>query len=153
MGQLRTRYDGGTGPLPARLVDMAEQLFAELFAAEGAPVVLHGDLHHWNIAAAERQPWLALDPQGVTGEAAYEVGAWLRNPMDPAHPHLMDQPDVARIQARRLAQFAEILGFDRHRMAAWGVAQAVLSAWWTLDGHNEVDHATLACAEVLATLL
>ena len=47
-----------------------------------APVVLHGDLHHYNILAATREQSLAIDPQGVIGEPEYEVGALLRNPFD-----------------------------------------------------------------------
>jgi streptomycin 6-kinase len=34
--------------------------------------LLHADLHHHNILAAERHPWLAIDPKGVIGDAAYE---------------------------------------------------------------------------------
>ncbi len=114
LGKLRRRFGGGSGPLPARLVGLAEGLFAELLPSQAAPVVLHGDLHHWNIVAAQRQPWLALDPKGILGEPAYEVGAWLRNPL----PGLLAWPDTARIQARRVAQFAEVLGLDRRRLAA-----------------------------------
>src|SRR5687768_14739265 len=80
--RLRAMFDGGTGPLPAHLVDLAENLFAELLASADAPVLLHGDLHHFNILSAEREPWLALDPKGLVGEPAYEVGAFLHNPFD-----------------------------------------------------------------------
>ena len=59
---LRSWFDGGTGPLPAPLVERAEALFAELIATTGTPVLLHSDLHHENILAAEREPWLAIDP-------------------------------------------------------------------------------------------
>ena len=75
------------------------------------PVVLHGDLHHFNILAAERQPWLAIDPKGVVGEPVYETGALLRNPW----PDLLSLPDPGRILARRVDQLAEELGFDRAR--------------------------------------
>ncbi len=65
--RLRTEFNGGTGPFPTRLVEMAETLFAELLVSQAAPELLHGDLNHYNIMEAERQPWLALDPQGVVG--------------------------------------------------------------------------------------
>ncbi|MDQ2808397.1 MAG: aminoglycoside phosphotransferase family protein [Chloroflexota bacterium] len=149
LGKLRARFGGGTGPLPARLVALAEGLFAELLPAQAAPVVLHGDLHHWNIVAAQRRPWLALDPKGILGEPAYEVGAWLRNPL----PGLLAQPDPARLQARRVAQFAEVLELDRRRLAAWGVAQAVLSAWWSIEDHGHGGADALTCAELLLPLL
>ncbi len=50
--RLRTRFDGGTGPLPARLVEKAERLFGELLVSSATPVLLHGDLHHGNVLAA-----------------------------------------------------------------------------------------------------
>jgi streptomycin 6-kinase len=149
MQRLRTHFDGGTGPLPKRLVELAETLFADLLASMAEPVLLHGDLHHDNILSAHRQPWLALDPQGVVGEPAYEVGALLRNPM----PQLLSWPDLKRVQARRVDQLAEVLGFDRERIVAWGVAQAVLSGWWSIEDHGAGWEPAFACAGVLAELL
>src|SRR6202040_3906156 len=78
--ELRKRFDGGTGPFPADLIDQAESLFRELLSSAEPSVMLHGDLHHFNILSARRQPWLAIDPKGLAGEPAYEVGALLRNP-------------------------------------------------------------------------
>lgn len=43
-------------------------------------MLLDGDLHHFNILRAHRQPWLAIDPKGLVGDPAYEVGAFLYNP-------------------------------------------------------------------------
>jgi streptomycin 6-kinase len=146
--RMRARFDGGTGPLPAAWVERAEGLFAELLPSSAEPVLLHGDLHHWNILAAERQPWLALDPKGVVGEPAYEVGALLRNPF----PDILSVPGVERVMARRMDQLAEELGFDRARIVGWGVAQAVLSAWWTIEDHGHGWEPMIACAEILAAL-
>jgi len=75
------------------------------------------------------------------------VGALLRNPM----PQLLAEPRPGRILARRLDQLAEELGFDRARLLGWGVAQAVLSAWWSLEGHGHGWEPGIACAEILAT--
>jgi len=147
--RLRAQFDGGTGPFPGRLVKMAERLFAELLQGQAAPVLLHGDLHHYNILQAERQPWLALDPQGVVGEPAYEVGALLRNPT----PHISTLPNLQQIQARRADLLADALGFDRQRIVGWGMAQAVLAAWWGFEDHGVLSDGDLAVAEALAELL
>lgn len=147
--RLRDRFEGGTGPLPARWVERAEALFAELLSTMSEQVLLHGDLHHWNILAAGRQPWLALDPKGVVGEPAYEVGALLRNPF----PDILGVPQVERVMARRVDQLAEELGFDRARLVRWGVAQAVLAAWWTVEDHGHGWEADIAYVEILAALL
>ena len=143
--RLRAEFVGGSGPYPERLVALAESLFADLLASQTAPVVLHGDLHHYNILQAERAPWLAIDPKGVVGE----VGALLRNPV----PQVATWPELAQIQARRVAVLAEMLGFERERIAGWGVAQAVLAAWWSYEEHGEKDEVMIACAEALAALL
>lgn len=147
--RLRARYDGGTGPLPAGMVERAETLFAELLASSGAPMLLHGDLHHENILSAERAPWLAIDPKGLVGEAEYEVGALIRNPL----PRLLALPDVTATLARRFDVLAETLSFDRQRMIAWSYAQAILSAWWHIEDHGHGWEPTIALAERLAPLL
>ncbi len=146
--RLRTRFEGGTGPLPRHLVERAEALFAELLPSMAEPVLLHGDLHHFNILAAGRQPWLAIDPKGVVGEPAYEVGALLRNPF----PQLLQMARPGQILARRVDQLAAELGFDRERLLGWGLAQAVLSAWWSIeDGDANWEYA-IRVAELLAAL-
>jgi streptomycin 6-kinase len=144
-GRLRARFEGGTGPLPPPLVDRAERLYAELCASSAAPVLLHGDLHHGNILAAQRAPWLALDPQGVIGEPAYETGALLRNPF----PEILAMPGARAILARRAARLAELLGFDRQRVAGWAFAQAVLSAWWEVEDHGGDIATWIAVVELL----
>jgi streptomycin 6-kinase len=143
--RLRARFPDG-GPFPRALLEEAESLFADLLASSAPPVVLHGDLHHWNVLAAAREPWLAIDPKGVVGEPAYEVGALLRNPM----PHLLDRPDAERILARRVAQLAEELGFDRTRIRGWGVAQAILSAWWCVEDGVDCLESALRFAGLLS---
>jgi streptomycin 6-kinase len=148
LGRLRDRYAGTTGPLPAHLVERAEVLFAGLLALPVEPVLLHGDLHHDNILAAERQPWLAIDPKGVVGDPAYEVGALLHNPF----PQLFSWPDLGSVLARRVDQLAEELGFDRERVAGWGLAHAVLAAWWCLEDGTPGWERLMVCAEWLAAL-
>ena len=148
MQRMRAYFGGATGPYPRSLVEEAEALFAELLASQTAPVLLHGDLHHDNILSAERAPWLAIDPQGIVGEPVYEVGALLRNPL----PQLLELPDPGRVTARRVDQLAEELGFDRARVRGWGLAQAVLSAWWSIEDHGYGWEGAIACAELLAAV-
>jgi streptomycin 6-kinase len=144
----RDRFGGTSGPLPESLVSTAEGLFCELLASNFKQVLLHGDLHHWNILSAERQPWMALDPKGVVGDPAYEIAAWLRNPT----PHLLSEPDPRRILARRIDQFVEELGFERERILGWGLAHAVLSACWSIEDHGQGWEPAIRVAEILAEM-
>ena len=145
--RMRRRFNGGSGPIPAAWAARAEADFAALVASQAAPVLLHGDLHHDNILAAGPAAWLAIDPKGVIGEPAYETGSFLRNPGS-----LCARPDARAITAHRIDRFAATLGLDRERIRAWAFAQAVLSAWWTIeDNSSHLDHAQ-RMVEVFAAL-
>ena len=146
LGRLREEFGGTTGPLPRHLVEEAESHFGQLIASMDKPMILHGDLHHDNILAAERAPWLALDPKGLVGESAYEVGALLRN----VAPQFLVATNLRDVLSRRVRQFSDELGFDRKRLRAWGLAQAVLSAWWSLEDHGHGWEWAISCAEALA---
>ncbi len=146
--RLRQHFGGGNGPIPAALLEEAETLYAELSASMATPVLLHGDLHQDNILAAQRQPWLAIDPKGLIGEPAYETGSLLRNPL----PQILQVPQPGRLLARRIDQLAEELELDRVRIRNWGLAQSVLSAWWSIEDFGHVSETALACATLLAEL-
>jgi streptomycin 6-kinase len=144
--RMRECFGGTTGPFPRRLVEEAESLFDELLDSSDAPVLLHADLHHGNVLAAARAPWLAIDPKGLVGEPAYETGALLRNPL----PQLFNWPQPVRASERRIAQLSDELGLDRSRVRGWGLAQAVLAGWWSFEDTGEGGEFGIAAAEVLA---
>jgi streptomycin 6-kinase len=143
--RLRRRYEGGTGPLPEALVGHAEALFAELIASQTETFLLHGDLHHGNILSAGRRPWLAIDPKGVIGERAYDTAALLHNPVE-----LLREPETGRLLRRRIDLLCERLDFDRSRVHRWGLAQAVLAAYWGLEDSGSVWEEALAFARLLS---
>jgi streptomycin 6-kinase len=145
---LRVTFAGGTGPLPASTVGRAEELYDDLMTSSAEPVLLHGDLHHDNILMAQREPWLAIDPKGLVGEPVFETGSWLRNWM----PDLMQGPHPRRVLARRIDQFSEELGFERARIRDWAVAQAVLSACWSIEDNDDGWRLTITCADLLAEI-
>jgi streptomycin 6-kinase len=147
--KLRAEFDGGTGPFPRGLVEEAEMVFAELLPSMAEAVVLHGDLHHGNILSAHRAPWLTIDPKGVVGEPAYETGSLLRNPF----PQLLDYPDVGRVLSRRIDILAHELGFERERIRRWGLAQAVLSAWWSFEDQAGSWQYGIRVGEILSGLV
>lgn len=147
--RLRTTFDGGVGPFPQKLVEQAELLFAELIPSIDDVVVLHGDMHHDNILAAARDPWLVIDPKGVVGEREYEVVALLRNPI----PDIYAYSDLHQLLARRIAILVEMLNFDRQRMIGWGVAHCVLSAWWSYESDESNWADVLRCADTLSNMI
>lgn len=148
IARLRATFNGGSGPFPPQLVDAAERLFPDLLASAQEPVLLHGDLHHYNILAAQRQPWLVIDPKGVSGEPLYEIGALLRNPM----PQVGAWPNLRRRLARRVDILSEHLQADRARIVAWGLTQAVLSSWWNYEDEGKHGEEALVVAEALLAM-
>ena len=133
--KLRARFNGGTGPLDKELVERAEGAVKEFFAEDYASMLIHGDLHHFNILSSGRG-WLAIDPKGVIGPAAYEVGPLLINPSG----DLSDHANVLQLTERRISILSERLGFERERIRTWGLAHAVLSAWWSLEDNAAWDY-------------
>ncbi|UJF31694.1 aminoglycoside phosphotransferase family protein [Paenibacillus hexagrammi] len=138
-GKLRSRFHGGTGSISTRMVELAERRFSELVRNPRNIYLLHGDLHHGNILAAEREPWLAIDPKGVLGEREYEVIPYLMN-------HV---PEERAIEAtkRRVELFAELLQLDASRILLWAYCHAVLSAWWHIEDETGGEEASISAAE------
>jgi streptomycin 6-kinase len=139
---LRPQFGGGTGPFPQRILEMAEALIPELFATSSPPLLIPGDLHHFNILSSGRG-WLAIDPKGVIGPPEYEVGPLLLNPWNE-----IKGADAIRITERRIAILSERLGFAPQRIRDWAICHAILSAWWDIEDSGEGSEYAIACAEV-----
>ncbi len=107
--------------------------------------VLHGDIHHGNILDFGPSGWLAIDPQGVIGERAYDYANLLRNP----------DADLAlspgRLE-RQLGWISQAAGLEPLRLLQWGLAHAVLSASWSLQDGQDPEP-SLQIARRLAGLL
>ena len=124
----------GDSQIPARLVAQARQLYFDLCASQRSVRLLHGDLQHYNVLLDSDRGWLAIDPKGVIGEVEYEIGASLRNPVE--KPELFASPETVE---RRLRRFEAKLKLNYDRALAWGFAQAVLSAIWSVEDGFAVD--------------
>lgn len=126
-------------------IEKAKRIAVELHNQAKKTVLLHGDLHHFNMLSAQRKPWLAIDPKGVVGPPEYECGAFLRNPI----PQIATMPNLKKIMADRIDIFAEVLGFDRQTIIGWGYSQAILAGVWCIDMKSDDWDIFLKCAEVL----
>ena len=84
-------------------------------------LLLLTDLHAGNILAAEREPWLVIDPKPYVGDPAYDPLQHLVNCLD----RLRADPGGL---ADRMADRCEV---DRDRVRLWLFARcAVESPWW-----------------------
>lgn len=103
------------------LVESAMEIARSLAASQAASVLLHGDFHPGNVLAAEREPWLAIDPQPVVGDPAFDLAQWLGNRCRPAR----QSPDPAAAVRRQAEQMSALLGLDPVRVARWAFAKSV----------------------------
>jgi streptomycin 6-kinase len=135
------RYPGADHPFPRHLVQQAAGLLRELCESAERRVVLHGDLHHDNVLAAGREPWLVIDPHGVLGDPGYEIGAALYNPLG--------YEAVLPLLPGRIEQFADGLAMPVDRVVAWGFVQAVLCEVWGAEGGDPAPGQALQVALTL----
>lgn len=121
-------------------VRKAEEFVKELATTPVQHYLLHGDLHHDNILLDSDSNPIAIDPKGVIGERAYEVGAFMCNPAE-----LCEQANVPKILNERLDLFSTLLKIDRARLAKACYARIILSACWTIEANgNWYDDAKFA---------
>jgi streptomycin 6-kinase len=118
-----------------RLVDAALDALRTLSPTQGEQVLLHQDLHGSNVLAAQREPWLVIDPKPLVGEREFGLAPIIRS---------QELGPGRREALRRLDQLTSELGLDRERARQWCIAQTV--AWSGGEG-DEADH--LAVAEWL----
>jgi len=145
--KLRAKFNGGTGPFDKNLVERVEQSVRDFFIENHKPVLMHGDFHHFNILSSERG-WLVIDAKGVIGPAGYEVGPFLINPWG----DMLNGIKQKRMTMRRFDILHEHLGFERERIREWGLAHAVLSAWWDIEDNTGRGEYALDFAAMLADI-
>ena len=91
------------------------ELFRQLPATAGRSVLLCTDLHHDNVLAAAREPWLAIDPKPYVGDPAY----------DPLQ-HMLNFPGRLVTDPAGFAdRMAGLLGLDPDRLRHWLFARCV----------------------------
>jgi streptomycin 6-kinase len=107
--------------LAAPLARDGIRLLRELPRSGGEAVLLHTDLHAGNVLAAEREPWLAIDPKPYVGDPTYDVTQ-----------HIFNRVFAEDTEAGALAaRMAHLLGLDLDRVVRWLFARAVeASPYW-----------------------
>ena len=111
------------------LLDEALETAAGLLADQPEQVLLHGDFHHGNVLAGDRAPWLAIDPDPLVGERAYDL-AWLaQDRLDT----LSGSPGPQSAARRRLRQLSEAVDVDRERLRGWTLVRTVATGLRYLD--------------------
>jgi streptomycin 6-kinase len=107
--------------LKAPMANEGIRLLRELPRRGGDAVLLHTDLHAGNVLAAERQPWLAIDPKPYIGDPSYDVTQHIFNAV------FIEGADAGSLASR----MASLLDLDPDRILLWLFARAVeASPYW-----------------------
>jgi streptomycin 6-kinase len=101
--------------LEAPLAKEGIRLLRQLPRSGDDALLLHTDLHAGNVLAAEREPWLAIDPKPYVGDPAYEMTQHIFNGV------FLQGADVGSLADR----MAHLLDLDLDRILLWLFARAV----------------------------
>jgi len=121
-GDGRSRLDPG-------LAREGIALFRQLPANAERHVLLCTDLYADNVLAAEREPWLVIDPKPYVGDPTYD-----------AIQHMLNCDARLRVDPHALVRrMADLLGLDPERLGLWLFARCVQESpeWPALAGVAE----------------
>jgi len=117
--ELPEDWEAAGRPFERELLEAGVRALRELPPTQSELVVCHQDFHRQNVLAAEREPWLTIDPKPVVAERAFDTAALIRDgPRDPLWA---------------LDFLAGELGLDRERMRGWAIAHTLA---WGFDEHD-----------------
>ncbi|MEJ7707713.1 MAG: aminoglycoside phosphotransferase family protein [Nocardioidaceae bacterium] len=116
-------------PLPRRMVHQA--LLGR--GTGGRPGehrrITHGDLHYENVLAADREPWLVIDPKPMSGDPT-------TNPprcCGTAGTSLVASGDIRGGIRRRFHTLVDAAGLDEDRARDWVVVRSIINAHWSIE--------------------
>ncbi|MGW5495909.1 aminoglycoside phosphotransferase family protein [Streptomyces olivaceoviridis] len=117
------RAGAGTDPEAAPLVEAALAARAELLAAPPEQLLLHGTFRQSKVLSGERMPWLAVGPDPVVGESAFDLARLVRDRVE----DLIAASSGPSTTRRRIKRLAESLEVDQERLRGWTLFRAVES--------------------------
>lgn len=109
------RLTASPDTLDAGLARAGMELFRGLPTTAGRDVLLCTDLHAGNVLAAQREPWLVIDPKPYVGDPAYDS---LQHLLNCEHRLAADPVGLAR-------RMADLLGLEADRVTNWLFARCV----------------------------
>jgi streptomycin 6-kinase len=132
VGYIRDEWRRAGKPFEESLVDAAITMLDELASTQGPPVLLHQDLHADNVLAAEREPWLAIDPKPLAGEREFGLASIIRS---------FELGHSEHAVVRRLDLLTSELGLDRERARGWAIGQTIA---WSFGSEFQTSHVETA---------
>ena len=113
--QFAERFSASPGALDPGLSRAGMELFTSLPGTADRRVLLCTDLHAGNVLAAQRQPWLVIDPKPYVGDPTYDA---LQHLLNCDERLTVDPPGLIR-------RMADLLELDQARLRLWLFARCV----------------------------
>ncbi|MFG3194002.1 aminoglycoside phosphotransferase family protein [Streptomyces omiyaensis] len=120
------RADAVAGELTAAALAARE----ELLAGPAEELLLHGDFRQGKVLGGDRAPWLAVGPDPLVGERAYDLARLVRERVE----DLVASSAGAPAARRRVNRLADSLDVDRERLRGWTLFRTVESGTRALTG-------------------
>lgn len=131
-------YDSGK-PFAEELLHRAIEI-CQCFASDTENCTLvNRDLHLGNILAAQREPWLVIDPKPLVGDPAFDAGHLIRS--------LLREAKVNTDMGDMVVRIARGLDVPPERVREWVFLRSIEDAFWTADTGGEDFQWDVACAE------
>jgi streptomycin 6-kinase len=130
--QLPRTWEEAGRQVERRLLDASLEALGELAPTQGEQVLLHQDLHGDNVLAAEREPWLVIDPKPLVGEREFAVAPIVRS---------VELGHSRRDVLYRLDRLTSELGLDRERARGWTIGQTIA---WSVGSEYHETHVETA---------
>jgi streptomycin 6-kinase len=129
---LPANWERAGRPFERRLLAAGLTALRELPPTQGEQVLLHQDLHGENVLAAQREPWLAIDPKPLAGEREFGLAPVIRS---------FELGHSRRDVLHRLDRLSSELGIDRERARGWTIGQTLA---WAFDSEYHSTHVETA---------
>jgi streptomycin 6-kinase len=125
---LPSEWERAGRPFERRILDAAMSALAELAGTQGEQLLVNQDLHGDNVLAAQREPWLVIDPKPLIGEREFALAPIIRS----------DELGETRADALyRLDRLTSELGLDKERARWWTIGQTLA---WSIDASRYPQH-------------
>jgi len=133
------KYRAAGRPFPDHLLRRAIEVCEGLAGDTETCTMANRDLHLGNILAAQREPWLVIDPKPLVGDPAFDAGHLIRSLL----PERIVKTDMIRL----ISRVAQGLDVSPQRVNEWVFVRSIENALWTAStGMGEVQW-DVACAE------
>lgn len=132
---LPARWEATGRPFPESLLSRAIDIASEIGPRAGTTLA-NWDLHHGNVLAGSREPWLVIDPMVVAGDPEVSVSPMVLRRVDE-----MTGPPMPRAFVRRVVAAG---GLDPALTAAWLHVRIVDYWLWGLEAGLTEDPARCA---------